>query len=331
MDESTLAKPLMNPPKLVIVVPCYNEAPVLAETFKVLSGLVADLIKRQTVNGASRLLYVDDGSRDMTWSMIAAEHQRNHLATGIKLSRNFGHQSALLAGLSAASQDADLFVTIDADLQDDPQAIIEMVAKSSQADIVYGVRSSRTTDTWFKRWSAGSFYRLMSRLGVDMIPNSADFRLMSRRAVLALLAMPERNVFLRGMVPLVGFPSDQVTYARTPRQAGTSKYPLRKMLSFAFDGITSFSTVPIRLIMNLGILIVIVGIGLLIYSFIQQALGHVVPGWSSLMVSIWVLGGVQLICLSAIGEYVGKIFAEVKQRPRFVIEVNTYGHTDYEA
>ncbi|GAB6092633.1 glycosyltransferase family 2 protein [Furfurilactobacillus curtus] len=324
MAEQVLELSEKRTPKLVIVVPCYNEEPVLSKTFQVLETILNDLMVNRMVNDTSRLLFVDDGSKDATWPMIDAEHHQQPLVTGVKLSRNFGHQGALLAGLTTASQDADLMVTIDADLQDDPHAIIEMVSKSENADIVYGVRSSRTTDTWFKRWSAGQFYQVMHALGVEMIPNSADFRLMSKRAVQALLSMPERNVFLRGMVPLVGFPSAEVEYARQPRQAGTSKYPLRKMLSFAFDGITSFSTVPIRLIMNLGIMIVIIGIGLLVYSLIQQMMGHVVAGWSSLMISIWVIGGIQLICLSTIGEYIGKIFSEVKRRPRFIIETDTY-------
>lgn len=310
--------------RLTIIVPCYNEEAVLPSSLSQLTALLQQLIDQQVVAPTSRLLFVDDGSRDQTWSLIASAQLNNQLVTGLQFSRNFGHQSALLAGLTVASQDADLMITIDADLQDDIQAIPKMIALSTQADVIYGVRDSRKTDTWFKRWSATMFYSLMRGLGVEMVPNAADFRLMSKRAVLALLDLPERNMFLRGMVPLVGFPTQKVFYDRKPRTAGETKYPLRKMIAFAVDGITSFSTVPLRLIMNLGIFVVFIGVVLMIYSLIRKFTGQVVAGWSSLMVSMWVLGGVQLIALSVLGEYVSKVFKEVKRRPRFIIQTDTY-------
>ncbi|MFD0898608.1 glycosyltransferase family 2 protein [Loigolactobacillus binensis] len=311
--------------RLTVVVPCYNEEAVLPETVKQLTKILQELIAAQQISKESRLLFVNDGSHDRTWSLITTYSQKMPWLTGIKFSRNFGHQDALLAGMTVAADHADMVITIDADLQDDVNAIPKMVAAYYAGyDVVYGVRNNRDTDTFFKRRSALAFYSLMRRLGVDMVPNSADYRLLSQRAVKGLLAFKERNLFLRGIVPLVGFPATKVYYARKERFAGTSKYPLRKMIKFAFDGITSFSTVPIRLIMNLGILLVIVGIGLFIYTLIQTSRGLVVSGWASLMTSIWMLGGVQLICTSMIGEYVGKIFIEVKQRPRYTIEEESY-------
>lgn len=311
--------------QLTIVVPCYNEEEVLPETVKQLNGILQDLIVQQQISAQSRLLFVDDGSHDRTWSLITEYSQNLSSVAGVKFSRNFGHQDALLAGMTVAVERADMLITIDADLQDDVNAIPKMVAAYHAGyDVVYGVRNNRDTDTFFKRRSALAFYSLMHHLGVNMVPNSADFRLLSQRATRGLLAFKERNLFLRGMVPLVGFPSTKVYYARKERFAGTSKYPLRKMIKFALDGITSFSTVPIRLIMNLGILLVLVGIGLFIYTLIQTSRGAVVSGWASLMTSIWLIGGVQLICTSMIGEYVGKIFIEVKQRPRYTIEEESY-------
>lgn len=310
---------------LTIIVPCYNEEEVLPETIKELSQIMTKLIDTNQIDSQSKLLFVDDGSKDKTWNLIQKYSKDNELVTGIKFSRNYGHQNALLAGMTTAVQHSDMIITIDADLQDDVNAIYEMVTKYHEGiDVVYGVRNNRETDTAFKRRTALAFYGLMSRLGVDMVPNSADYRLMSKRAVEGLLSFKERNLFLRGMVPLVGYPSAKVYYARKERFAGESKYPLKKMIKFALDGITSFSTVPIKLITNLGLLIVFVGICLFLYAIVRKIEGQVEAGWTSLMASMWLIGGIQLICLSVIGEYVGKIFTEVKQRPRFTIEEDIY-------
>ena len=310
---------------LTVVVPCYNEEEVLPETIKELSEIMTKLMESGQINQASKLLFVDDGSKDRTWELIQGNSETNKLVTGIKFSRNYGHQNALLAGMTTAVRHSDMIITIDADLQDDVNAILEMVAKYHEGyDVVYGVRNSRATDTAFKRQTALAFYGLMSKLGVDMVPNSADYRLLSKRATEGLLSFKERNLFLRGMVPLVGYPSARVYYARKERFAGESKYPLKKMIKFALDGITSFSTVPIKLITNLGLLIVLVGIILFIYAIVRKIEGQVATGWTSLMASIWLIGGIQLVCLSVIGEYIGKIFTEVKQRPRFTIEEDIY-------
>ena len=316
---------MMDKNYLTIVVPCFNEEEVLPETVKELGEILNKLIQENLINQDSKILFVDDGSKDNTWKLIKEYEEINKHVTGIKFSRNYGHQNALIAGMTVAVKKSDMIITIDADLQDDVNAIFEMVRKYHEGiDVVYGVRNSRETDTVFKRRTALAFYKLMEMLGVNMVPNSADYRLLSKRAVEGLLEFRERNIFLRGMVPLVGYKSDKVYYARKERFAGTSKYPLKKMIKFAMDGITSFSTVPIKLIMNLGLLLVIIGIILFIYTIVQKILGHVNAGWSSLMVSIWVLGGVQLICLSIIGEYIGKIFTEVKQRV-----INTLEEDDY--
>lgn len=316
---------MMDKNYLTIVVPCYNEEEVLPETVKELGEILNKLIQENLINQDSKILFVDDGSKDNTWKLIKEYEEINKHVTGIKFSRNYGHQNALIAGMTVAVKKSDMIITIDADLQDDVNAIFEMVRKYHEGiDVVYGVRNSRETDTVFKRRTALAFYKLMEMLGVNMVPNSADYRLLSKRAVEGLLEFHERNIFLRGMVPLVGYRSDKVYYARKERFAGTSKYPLKKMIKFAMDGITSFSTVPIKLIMNLGLLLVVIGIILFAYTIVQKILGHVNAGWSSLMVSIWVLGGVQLICLSIIGEYVGKIFTEVKQRPRYTLEEDDY-------
>lgn len=316
---------MMDKNYLTIVVPCFNEEEVLPETVKELGEILNKLIQENLINQDSKILFVDDGSKDNTWKLIKEYEEINKHVTGIKFSRNYGHQNALIAGMTVAVKKSDMIITIDADLQDDVNAIFKMVRKYHEGiDVVYGVRNSRETDTVFKRRTALAFYKLMEMLGVNMVPNSADYRLLSKRAVEGLLEFRERNIFLRGMVPLVGYKSDKVYYARKERFAGTSKYPLKKMIKFAMDGITSFSTVPIKLIMNLGLLLVIIGIILFIYTIVQKILGHVNAGWSSLMVSIWVLGGVQLICLSIIGEYIGKIFTEVKQRPRYTLEEDDY-------
>ncbi|KRK79149.1 glycosyltransferase family 2 protein [Companilactobacillus nodensis] len=311
--------------KLSIVVPCYNEEEVLHETTKELTRIVTNLIKSDKIAPNSKIVFVDDGSKDQTWNLIDEFSKENEIVSGVKLSRNFGHQGALLAGVTAASKDSDAVVTIDADLQDDVNAIPKMVDSFiAGSEVVYGVRNNRDTDSAFKRNTAEMFYKFMGWLGVKLVPDSADFRLMSKRACEVLLSYKETNLFLRGIVPLVGFKSDKVYYARKERFAGESKYPLRKMIKFALDGITSFSIVPIKMIMGLGFFIVLISIFLLIYTVVQKINGHVVSGWSSMMISIWALGGVQLICISVIGEYVGKIFSEVKHRPRFTIERDIY-------
>lgn len=310
---------------LTIVVPCYNEQEVLPETVKELGGVLEKLIKDGKVSPQSKILFVNDGSKDKTWKLISKYTKEYEYVTGIKFSRNYGHQNALLAGMSVAVKYSDMIITIDADLQDDINAIPEMVEKYNEGyDVVYGVRNSRETDTFFKRRTALAFYGLMGKLGVNLIPDSADYRLLSKRATESLLAFKERNLFLRGMVPLVGYDSAKVYYARKERFAGKSKYPLSKMLHFALDGITSFSIAPIHLILYLGMLTVIFSVIMMIYTLVEKINGHIVSGWASLMISIWFLGGVQLISISIIGEYIGKIFSEVKHRPRFNIEEETY-------
>lgn len=311
--------------KLVIVIPCYNEEEVLPVSSQEIGGLLKGLMTKGKISEDSKILFVDDGSADRTWNLIEELSKQDSLYTGLKFSRNFGHQAAVLAGLTVASKDADAIISIDADLQDDILAIEKMVDAFLEGnEVVYGVRNKRDTDTWFKRTTAVGFYKAMNLLGAQVVENHADFRLTSQRATKALLDLPERNLFLRGMVRLVGFKSTNVYYDRKERFAGESKYPLKKMLKFAFDGITSFSVVPLRMIMNIGFLAIFVAIALLIYSIIRYISGATTDGWASLMVSIWFVGGVQLVCLAVIGEYIGKIFTEVKQRPRFVIEVDTY-------
>ena len=310
---------------LTIVVPCYNEQEVLPETVKELGGVLEKLIKDGKVSPQSKILFVNDGSKDKTWKLISKYTKEYEYVTGIKFSRNYGHQNALLAGMSVAVKYSDMIITIDADLQDDIYAIPKMVEKYNEGyDVVYGVRNSRETDTFFKRRTALAFYGLMGKLGVNLIPDSADYRLLSKRATESLLAFKERNLFLRGMVPLVGYDSAKVYYARKERFAGKSKYPLSKMLHFALDGITSFSIAPIHLILYLGMLTVIFSVIMMIYTLVEKINGHIVSGWASLMISIWFLGGVQLISISIIGEYIGKIFSEVKHRPRFNTEEETY-------
>ncbi len=306
---------------IYIVVPCYNEEEVLPETTRQLMPLLEDLMVQGKISRKSRILYVNDGSKDGTWQIISRLYREHEMVSGLNLSRNRGHQNAVLAGLMYAKEYCDAAITMDADLQDDINAINEMVDKfRGGMDVVYGVRSSRRTDTFFKKFTAEGFYRLMEWMGVDIIFNHADYRLMSRRVLHQLEDYREVNLFLRGIVPLIGYPSDQVYYERQERFAGESKYPLRKMLSFAFDGITSFSIKPIRFILSLGTLIFIVSIAILIYSVIRHIIGATVLGWSSLMVSIWALGGLQLLAIGVIGEYIGKIYLETKGRPRFAVQ-----------
>ena len=270
-------------------------------------------------------MFVNDGSKDNTWEIISSYSKNLDYVTGIKFTRNYGHQNALLAGMSLAVKHSDMIITIDADLQDDVNAIYKMVDKFIEGyDVVYGVRNSRDTDSFFKKHTALMYYSLMKKMGVNLVQDSADYRLLSKRVTKALLNYKERNLFLRGMVPLVGYKSTKVYYPRKERYAGTSKYPLKKMVHFALDGITSFSIAPIHLIMTMGIVVMLISIVLMIYTIIEKIQGHIVPGWSSLMISIWFLGGVQLISVSVIGEYIGKVFTEVKHRPRFNIECENY-------
>lgn len=306
--------------KLYLVVPCYNEEEVLPETSKRLLEKMTSLMEKGLISADSRVIFVNDGSKDKTWEIITDLHKQNKLFGGICLSRNRGHQNALLAGLMTVKDECDAVISMDADLQDDINAIDEMVEKYNEGyDVVYGVRSSRKKDTFFKRTTAQGFYKLMKAMGVETVYNHADYRLMSRRALDGLAEFKEVNLFLRGMVPLVGFRHATVTYERGERFAGESKYPLKKMLAFAFEGITSLSIKPIRLICTLGVLIFCVSIGMLIYSLIRHFMGHTIAGWASLAVSIWALGGIQLLAIGVIGEYIGKIYLESKQRPRFLI------------
>ncbi len=306
---------------IYIVVPCYNEEEVLPETTRQLIPLMEGLMDQGKISRKSRILYVNDGSGDGTWRIISGLYQEHGIVSGLNLSRNRGHQNAVLAGLMYAKEHCDAAVTMDADLQDDINAIDEMVGRFQEGmDVVYGVRSSRRKDTFFKKFTAEGFYRLMKWMGVDIIFNHADYRLMSRRVLEQLEDYKEVNLFLRGIVPLIGYPSDQVYYERQERFAGESKYPLRKMLSFAFDGITSFSIKPIRFILSLGTLIFIISIAILVYSVVRHMIGATVLGWSSLMVSIWALGGLQLLAIGVIGEYIGKIYLETKGRPRFAVQ-----------
>ncbi len=310
--------------KLCMVIPCYNEDEVLLETAARLNEKYNNLILSNKISNDSRIVFVDDGSKDQTWSIISRLSTENEYFEGLKLSRNRGHQNALLAGLLTVKDEFDAVISMDADLQDDINAIDKMVDSYLDGnDVVYGVRSNRKKDSFFKRTTAHGFYKVMKWLGAETVYNHADFRLMSRRALDALADFPEVNLFLRGMVPLIGFKSDTVYYERDRRFAGESKYPFRKMLSFAFEGITSLSIRPIDLIIRLGILICTIGLGILIYSLVQHFLGHTTAGWTSLMASIWTLGGIQLSAIGVIGKYIGKMYLETKHRPRFIIEENT--------
>ena len=303
------------------VVPCYNEQEVLHETSKRLLAKLDSLVERCMISPASRIVFVNDGSRDDTYKIITELHEADERFCGVKLSRNQGHQNALLAGLMTVKDKCDAAISLDADLQDDIDVIDEFVEKFIEGcDVVYGVRSSRKTDTAFKRTTALGFYKLMKFLGVEVVYNHADYRLMSKRALEALSEFKEVNLFLRGIVPLVGFKSATVEYERHERFAGESKYPFKKMMAFAIDGITSFSVKPIRMVFSLGVIIFLCSIAVLIYSLIRWAFGQTVTGWTTLIISIWALGGIQLLSLGLIGEYIGKIYKEVKARPKFIIE-----------
>lgn len=308
---------------LYIVVPCYNEEAVLYETTKRLKIKLEDLIKKDIISKKSKVMYVNDGSKDNTWNMIKEIESKEKIFTGISLSRNRGHQNALVAGLLTAKEYADVVISMDADLQDDIDAIDEMIRKYyNGCEIVYGVRSSRKKDSFFKKTTAEGFYKFMKLMGVDVVYNHADYRLTSKKVLDNFKNFNEVNLFLRGIFPLIGYKSDIVYYERSERFAGESKYPLKKMLNFAWDGITSFSVKPLRMICTIGFIILFVSIVIMIYSLVRKLTGNTVDGWTFLSISIWFIGGIQMICLGIIGEYIGKVYTEVKARPRYIIEDN---------
>lgn len=306
---------------LYLVIPCYNEQEVLPETSKRLREKMTDLMDRGMISRDSKIMFVNDGSRDRTWQMIEELHEEDPIFQGVKLSRNRGHQNALLGGLMTAKEYADMVISMDADLQDDIDVVDQFVEKYYEGcEIVYGVRSARKTDTFFKRFTAEGFYKLINMMGGEVVFNHADYRLMSKRALEELSHYKEVNLFLRGIVPMIGFKTDVVTYERHERFAGESKYPLKKMLGLAVDGITSLSIKPIRFIVFLGAFIFVCSILMLIYSVVQHFLGNTTIGWTSLIVSIWAIGGLQLLAIGVIGEYIGKIYLETKERPKYIIE-----------
>lgn len=307
--------------RLFCVIPCYNEQEVLPETSRRLKEKFESLISGGKIDADSRILFVNDGSKDDTFNMIKKLHEENPIFQGINLSKNMGHQNALLAGLMTAKDLCDMAISMDADLQDDINAIDAMVDKFNEgADIVYGVRSKRATDTFFKRFTAEGFYKLINTMGGDTVYNHADYRLMSRRALFALSEFGEVNLFLRGIVPMIGFNQEVVYYERAERFAGESKYPLKKMLSFAVEGITSLSTKPIKMITGLGFSIVFITLLVFIYSLARYFTGHNEPGWTTIVMSVWFIGGLTIMSIGIIGEYIGKIYLETKNRPRFIIE-----------
>ncbi len=316
-------------PRIFIVVPCYNEESVISETSSRLKEKLNNLISAAEISDSSRVVFIDDGSKDKTWEMISRLHENDKLFQGIRLSKNRGHQNALLAGLMTVREIADAVISMDADLQDDINAVDQMIEKfKSGCDVVYGVRSSRKTDSAFKRTTAQSYYRMMDRLGAKTVYNHADYRLMSRKALEALSYFGEVNLFLRGMVPMLGFKTDIVYYERGVRFAGESKYPLKKMLSFAMEGITSLSTKPIKLITSLGFLIFFVSFLVFVYSIVRFFTGQTVAGWTTTVLSVWAIGGLIMISLGVIGEYIGKIYLETKHRPRYIIDSYLKDETD---
>ena len=306
---------------LYVVVPCYNEQEVLPETSKRLKAKMKALMQNGVISDRSRVIFVNDGSKDATWSIIKKLHEEDNIFGGINLSRNRGHQNALLAGLMTVRDIADVSISMDADLQDDIDAMDEMLEKfHSGCDIVYGVRSKRATDTAFKRITAEAFYKLMNMMGANTVYNHADYRLMSKRALDGLSEFHEVNLFLRGIVPMIGYQTDVVYYERSERFAGESKYPLKKMISFAMEGITSLSNKPIKMITNVGIFVFLMSFVILAYSLIRHFTGATITGWTTIIASIWAIGGLILLSLGVIGEYIGKIYMETKERPRYIIE-----------
>ena len=311
----------MKIPVLYIVIPCYNEEEVLKSTAAAVKAKLSQLQSKGLVAKTSRIVLVNDGSKDKTWEIIKEINHDDPTFNGVKLSRNRGHQNALVAGLLYSKDRSDVTISMDADLQDDIDAIDQFVKAFHEGyDIVYGTRSSRTTDTRFKRWTARSFYKFMHKMGVDVVYDHADYRLISKRALEEFAKYSEVNLFLRGIIPLIGFPSTTVSYVRNERQAGESKYPLKKMISFALDGITSFSVKPIRFVFSIGIALSVISVLFLAYVLIQYLTGHTVEGWSFIACSLWFIGGVQMMSIGLIGEYIGKIYSETKARPRYAIE-----------
>lgn len=310
----------MNAPVLSIVVPCYNEEEVFNLCISELLFKIKEMVEAHKIDSTSHIVFVDDGSKDNTWTLIENNARTNPLVKGVKLSRNKGHQTALMAGLSSCTE-SDITISIDADLQDDTSVIEKMVDSFlSGKDIVYGVRNDRTSDSFFKKFTAEAFYKIMTKLGVNQVENHADFRLLSKRALHSLLQYKEQNLYIRGLIPLIGFPSESVYYSRSERAAGESKYPLKKMLALALEGITSFSVTPLRIVTVLGFIISILSSLGVVYTLIQYFLGHTVSGWASVILAVLFIGGVQMLCLGVIGEYIGKIYMESKNRPKFFIE-----------
>ncbi len=310
--------------KLYLVVPCYNEQEVIEETTKRLDVKLNDMIKKGLITEDSKVVYVDDGSKDKTWSLIEELAETYSFVKGIKLAHNRGHQNALFAGLMEAMPECDCTISMDVDLQDDIEVLDEFMSKfNSGIDIVYGVRNKRENDSFFKKSTAEGFYKVMNLMGAEVVFNHADYRLMSKRALEALSEYNERNLFLRGIIPLIGYSTDYVYYERHERFAGESKYPLKKMLYFAIDGITSFSVKPLNFISSLGILISMLSVLALLYAFVSYFTGNAVSGWTATVASIWLLGGLQMFCLGVVGTYIGKIYNEVKGRPRYRIEKKT--------
>ena len=306
---------------LYLVIPCYNEEEVLADTAGKLDKKMKELMAEGLIDVKSRIIFVNDGSMDLTWKIIEDLHNKDTLFGGINLTRNRGHQNALLAGLMTVKDDADIVISLDADLQDDINVFDEMLWKNNEGyDVVYGVRNDRKKDSFFKRHTAQMFYKLTNKLGGDLIYNHADFRLMSRRALEGLAQFEEVNLFLRGIVPLIGYPSTIVEYERKERLAGKSKYPLRKMMSFAIEGITSLSIKPMRFVTGMGIFVFLVSIAMMIYAFVSYFTGRVVAGWTSILISVWAIGGMVLLGLGIVGSYIGKIYLETKKRPRYIVE-----------
>ena len=311
-------------PILYIVIPCYNEEAVLPVTSGMFLAKINSLAAAGKISDDSRVLFVNDGSKDRTWDIITDLARQDRHYTGVCLSRNRGHQNALLAGLMTARTLADATISIDCDGQDDINAMDKMIDEyAAGMDVVYGVRSKRTTDTWFKRTTAEGFYKVMKALGADVVFNHADYRLLSRRALDGLAEFKEVNLFLRGLVPLVGYRCSSVYYERAERLAGESLYPLKKMLAFAFDGITSLSVKPIRMVTNLGVFTSLVSFIAILVTVFIKLFGFTVSGWSSLICVVFFMGGIQLLCLGVIGEYIGKIYNETKARPRFIISETT--------
>lgn len=311
--------------KLCIVIPCYNEDEVLPLTVNAVSAKLQSLCDAGKIGDDSKIVFVDDGSKDTTWELIEQFHLNNRFVEGIRLSRNRGHQNALLCGLLTVKDKFDAVISMDADLQDDINAVDKMLDKYNDGcDVVYGVRKSRKKDSFFKRTTALAFYRLMRWMGAETVYNHADYRLLSRRALEALADFKEVNLFLRGLVPLIGFKSGKVYYDREKRAAGKTKYTFGKMLSLAFEGVTSLSVRPIEIIIRLGFLVLVAGLAVLVYSLIRHFTGHTESGWTSIIASVWALGGLQLLAIGVIGKYIGKIYLETKQRPRFIIEKSTF-------